>query len=126
VTSAPTVLVDARNVLRSTWPNIPEGRLVELCRERATREGVRMVIAFDGRAPGGVVGEEPLDERCTLVGTGAESADDWLTRAAEALRRDGAPFVLVTSDRELQERAGEGAREIVGGGRFARELTGAV
>lgn len=121
-----TVLVDARNVLRSQWPNIPEERLVELCCARARRDGVRMVVAFDGRAPGDLVGERRLDDRCTLVGTGAESADDCLTREAASLRREGRPFVLVTSDRELRRRAGGGAETIVGGGRFARELTGSV
>jgi predicted RNA-binding protein with PIN domain len=121
-----TVLVDARNVLRSVWPNIPEERVVELCRARAEQDGVAMVVAFDGSAPGGLVGEQRLDGRCTVVGTGGESADDWLTRAAAALRDDARPFVLVTSDRELRGRAGEGAEEVVGGGRFARELTGAA
>jgi predicted RNA-binding protein with PIN domain len=121
-----TVLVDARNVLRSRWPNIPEPRVVELCRAWAARERVRAVIVFDGRAPGGLVGEEELDSRCRLVGTGGESADDWIVRAAAALRRDAQPFVLVTSDRELRRRAGEAARRIIGGGSFAEELTGPV
>jgi len=37
------------------------------------------VLVFDGET-GGLVGEERLDERTTLVGTGRESADDWLIR----------------------------------------------
>lgn len=115
--------MDARNVLRSRWPNIPEPRLVELCRRWAEREGVRAVVVFDGRAPGHGVGERAEDERTTVVGTGAESADDWLTRAAGELRREARPFVLVTSDRELRARAGGGAERIVGGGAFAGELT---
>jgi predicted RNA-binding protein with PIN domain len=119
-----TVLVDARNVLRSVWPNIPGERLVELCRGRAERDGTAIVVAFDGRAPGNLVGEERLDDRCTVVGTGGESADDWLVRAATRLRDEGHAFVLVTSDRELRARAGGGAAEVIGGGRFARELTG--
>jgi predicted RNA-binding protein with PIN domain len=122
---ARTVLIDARNVLRSTWPNIPEQRLVELCCAWAERELVRVVVVFDGRAPGGVVGEQELDGRCTVVGTGGESADEWLIRAAFELRRGRRPFGLVTSDRELRSLAGEGAERVVGGGRFARELLGA-
>jgi len=55
------------------------------------------------------------------VGTGAESADDWITRRAAELSE---PYVLVTSDRELRERAGGNAERIVGGGAFARELSG--
>lgn len=120
-----TVLVDARNVLRSVWPNIPEARLVELCRVRAERDGTATIVAFDGRAPGNLVGEQRLGDHCTVVGTGAESADDWLVRAAVRLRDERRPFVLVTSDRELRARAAGGA-EVIGGGRFARELTRGV
>ena len=118
-----TVLIDARNVLRSRWPNIPEQELVELCRSWAEARGVRAVVAFDGKAPGGLVGEEELASHCVLVGTGAESADDWLARAASELRTAAQPFWLVTSDRELRSRVGEGAGKIVGGGSFAGELT---
>ncbi len=80
------------------------------------------MVVFDGEAPGGIVGECELDG-CVLVGTGtAESADDWLIRAAERLRRGGERFWLVTSDRALRAAAGEGAERVLGGGRFAREL----
>jgi predicted RNA-binding protein with PIN domain len=121
--SALTVLVDARNVLRSQWPNIPEQELVDLCRSWAEARGVRAVVAFDRKAPGGLVGEEELAPHCVLVGTGAESADDWLARAAAELRAADQPFWLVTSDRELRSRAGESAEKVVGGGSFADELT---
>ena len=113
-----TVLVDARNVLRSQWPNMPEGELVRRCRDWAGRHDHEIVLVFDGEAPGEVVGTETLDERTTLVGSGGESADDWLAR--EAPRHPGA--WLVTSDRELRERAGGEAARIVGGGSFLREL----
>jgi hypothetical protein len=103
------VLVDARNVLRSQWPNIPERRLVELVRSWAEREGVRALLVFDGGAP---------VEADDVVGTGQESADDWLAREAESY----APYWLVTSDRELRQRAGGEAERIVGGGTFAREI----
>jgi predicted RNA-binding protein with PIN domain len=118
-----TVLVDARNVLRSQWPNIPEQELVDLCMTWAETRGVRAVVAFDRKAPGGLVGEEELAPHCLLVGTGAESADDWLVGAAAELRAKDQPFWLVTSDRELRARAGEGAKSVVGGGSFAGELT---
>jgi len=111
------VLVDALNVLRSTWPNIPAREVVELCREWAAREEVRAVVVFDGSAPDA----EP-DERLELVSTGAESADDWIAREAAALRGRGARFWLVTSDRELRSRASPGADQLIGGGTFARTL----
>jgi hypothetical protein len=106
------VLVDARNVLRSLWPNIPEEELVERTRRWAEEHGHDAVIVFDGPAPEGA------------VGTGRESADDWLTREAAALARDGRPYWLVTSDRELRRLAGQNAEKVIGGGFFARELTG--
>jgi len=118
-----TVLVDARNVLRSQWPNIPEQELVDLCMTWADARGVRAVVAFDRKAPGGLVGEEEFAPHCVLVGTGAESADDWLARAATELRAADQPFWLVTSDRELRARAGEGAEKVVGGGSFSGDLT---
>jgi hypothetical protein len=105
-----TLIVDARNVLRSQWPNIPERDLVELVRAWAEREGVRPLIVFDGRPP--VEAED-------VVGTRSETADDWIAREAAAL----APYWLVTSDRELRERAGRDAERVIGGGSFARELT---
>lgn len=70
------------------------------------------MIVFDGLAPEGA------------IGTGRESADDWLTREAATLAREGRPYWLVTSDRELRRRAGQDAEKVIGGGSFARELTG--
>jgi hypothetical protein len=102
------VLVDARNVLRSRWPNVPEEELVERVREWADREGVRALIVFDGRAPDGG------------IGTAGESADDWIARAATELEE---PFWLVTSDRGLRARAGQKADRLLGGGAFLRELS---
>ena len=106
------VLVDAPNVRRSLWPNLSPERLVELLARWADSEGAEAVAVFDGPAPEPVAGVE-------VVGTGSESADDWITRKAAELTE---PYVLVTSDRELRERAGGNAERIVGGGAFAREL----
>jgi predicted RNA-binding protein with PIN domain len=106
------VLVDAPNVRRSLWPNLSPERLVELLARWAEREGAEAVAVFDGPAPESVPGVE-------VVGTGAESADDWITRRAAELSER---YILVTSDRELGDRAGGNAERIVGGGAFAREL----
>jgi hypothetical protein len=107
-----TVLIDARNVQRSLWPNIPDEELVELAERWAGDQGHQAVIVFDGSAPEGA------------IGTGGESADDWLTREAARLEDAGEAFWLVTSDRELRDRAGGPAERVIGGGGFARELTG--
>ena len=101
------VLVDARNVLRSRWPNVPEEELVEAVRAWAKREGLDAVIVFDRKAPEGA------------VGTTGESADDWIAREAGRLEE---PYWLVTSDRGLRERAGGRAERTIGGGAFLRDL----
>ena len=109
----PTVLIDARNVLRSEWPNIPEDELVRLAAAWSEEQGVDAVLVFDGRAP------TPVDpDRVRVVGTSGESADDWLAREVSSYAR----YWLVTSDRELRARAGGCAERTIGGGAFAREL----
>ena len=103
------VLVDGENVRRSAWPNVTRERLVELARLWAGAHGHDVVVVFDGSAP---------EEADDVVGSGAETADDWLARETQDL--DG--FWLVTSDRELRRRAGGRADRVVGGGAFLREL----
>jgi hypothetical protein len=105
------ILIDARNVQRSRWPNLSDPELVELAGRWADEQGHEAVIVFDGRAPEGA------------IGTGSEIADDWLAREAARLAEADEPFWLVTSDRELRERAGSQAEKVIGGGSFVRELT---
>jgi hypothetical protein len=118
VAAETTVLIDARNVLRSRWPNLSEEELVQRVRDWAEQQGLLVVLVFDGTAPGGVVGTERLDGRNTLVGSGGESADDWLIRNAP--NYPGA--WLVTSDRALRAAAGANASRVIGGGAFLRTL----
>ena len=114
------VFVDANNVRRAQWPNLSDDELVDRVRAWAERHGHESVIVFDRAAPGGLVGRERLDERTTLVGSGSESADDWLIQEVPA--HSGA--WLVTSDRALREAAGGNAGRVIGGGSFLRELDG--
>jgi hypothetical protein len=118
VMAVPTVFVDAENVRRSAWPNVGRSDLVELCCAWARAHGMHAVVVFDGPAPELGPGEHVLDEHCTVVGTAGESADEWILRTTP----DAAPFWLVTSDRALRERAGEGADRTIGGGAFLKEL----
>lgn len=92
--------MDAENVRRSQWPNITREELLDLVAAWGRREGVRPVVVFEGR----------------------ETADDRIARAAAELQE---PYWLVTSDRELRERAGRRAERVIGGGTFVRELSGA-
>lgn len=92
-----TVIIDAENVRRSLWPNIGRGELVERAEAWAAREGRRALVVFEGE----------------------ETADDLIARWAADPE---GPYWLVTSDRELRERAGAGAERVIGGGAFARML----
>jgi hypothetical protein len=100
------VYVDGRNVQRSQWPNLSDEELVERSRGWARRHGHEVIIVFDGAAPAGA------------VGSGRESADEWLIR--EVPKHPGA--WLVTSDRALREAAATNAGRVIGGGGFLREL----
>jgi hypothetical protein len=113
VSDAPVVLVDAQNARRSRWPNIPGDRFLELTRAWGEQEGVRLVVVFDGRAPGEVLGVRELDERTTVVGTGDETADDWIAEHAT-----GAHVWLVSSDRGLRARVAGVVERVIGGGSF--------
>ena len=79
------------------WPNIPHAELRQLVDDWAGREGVEAIVVFEGD----------------------ETADDRIARETAALDE---PYWLVTSDRELRERAGAAADRMIGGGTFAREL----
>jgi hypothetical protein len=101
------VIVDGENVRRSRWPNVGREQLVALARAWGDQHGHDVLVVFDGRAPEGA------------VGSGGETADDWIARHA-AGRAD--PYWLVTSDRELRARAGGAAERTIGGGSFLSEL----
>ena len=92
-----TVLVDAENVRRSVWPNIPRNELEERCREWGRRHSHEVIVVWEG----------------------AETADD---RSAWEVRQLAPPVWVVTSDRELRERVADRVERIIGGGAFAREL----
>jgi hypothetical protein len=95
-----TVLVDAENVRRSRWPNVTAAELEQRCRLWAAKNGHEILLVWEQRG---------------------ESADDWIARHSGEHR----PYWLVTSDRELRDRAGPDAERIIGGGSFLRELDAA-
>ena len=93
----PVVFVDGENVRRSLWPNIPRDELEGLVDAWSEREGVEGRVVWEDK----------------------ETADDRIAREASGL---GRPYWLVTSDRELRQRAGPEAERVIGGGSFARLL----
>jgi predicted RNA-binding protein with PIN domain len=92
-----TVLVDAENVRRSLWPNMPKDELVERCEAWAEANGHDVVVVWEGE----------------------RTADD---RIAGEVREVEPPVWVATSDRELRRRVEAHAERILGGGSFAREL----
>lgn len=117
----PTLVVDARNVMRSRWPNLAEDLVIDRTRAWAAREGLRALIVFDGRPSGFAAGVSELDERTRVVGTRG-SADDWIAEQAGLLGREGAPIWLVSSDRGLRQRVAPFVERFIGGGSFAGQL----
>jgi len=93
-------------VRRSAWPNVSPQALVDACRGWAEREGVELLVVFDGKPP-----EEAPD----LLGSGTRSADDVIAELE-------GPFWLMSSDRGLRDRVSGRAERLVGGGTFLREL----
>ncbi len=118
----PIVLVDARNVMRSRWPNIHEQRFLDLTRAWGEQEGARIVAVFDGAAPEERIGVHELDTRTTIVGTGDGSADDWIAEHARGMALDGHQLWLVSSDRGLRDRVAGHVERVIGGGSFAGRL----
>jgi predicted RNA-binding protein with PIN domain len=92
-----TVLVDAENVRRSLWPNMPGDELEQRTEAWAKQEGHDVRVVWEGN----------------------ESGDDQIVRLVTELEP---PVWVVTSDRELRERVRNHAERIIGGGSFAREL----
>jgi hypothetical protein len=90
-------LTDVPRDRRSIWPNVSGERLVELVRRWAEERGYEYRVVFEGAD---------------------ESADDRIVRETAELDR----YWLVTSDRELRERAGGRAERVIGGGSFIREF----
>ena len=117
----PVTLIDAENVRRSEWPNVSREELVELVDAWVNALEAAAVLVYDGSAPSATGGG-----RLRIVGSGGETADDWIARAARELAGAGRPYRLVTSDRDLRARAGGNADDVVGGGTFVRTVRASV
>jgi hypothetical protein len=102
------VVVDAENVRRSIWPNMPPDELIRRARDWASREGHELLMVFDGRPP----------ERAPDL-VGSHDADGKIVELARGF--DG-PWWLVSSDRGLRERLEDAPERIVGGGSFVRTI----
>jgi predicted RNA-binding protein with PIN domain len=92
-----TVLVDAENVRRSLWPNMPGDELEQRSEAWAAQEEHEVQVVWEG----------------------SESGDDRIARLVKELEP---PIWVVTSDRGLRDRVRDHAERIIGGGSFAREL----
>jgi len=92
-----TVLVDAENVRRSLWPNMPGEELERRSEAWGKQHGHDVLVVWEG----------------------SESGDDQMARLVVEL---DPPIWVVTSDRGLRDRVRGHAEHIIGGGSFAREL----
>jgi hypothetical protein len=92
-----TVLVDAENVRRSLWPNMPGDELEQRSEAWGKQEGHDVRVVWEG----------------------AESGDDQIARLVNEI---DPPVWVITSDRDLRDRVGDRAERIIGGGSFARDL----
>jgi hypothetical protein len=104
----PLVVVDAENARRSRWPNLSKHDLLERARKWAKREGVDLIVVFDGHAP---------DDAPDVAS--APHADDAIVHIVSD---HNGPVWLVTSDRELRRRTGDGAARTFGGGGFVGQI----
>jgi hypothetical protein len=104
----PLVVVDAENARRSRWPNLSTHDLLERARTWAKREGVDLMVVFDGYAP---------DDSPDVAS--APHADDEIVRI---VRDHDGPVWLVTSDRELRGRVRESGVKTLGGGGFLEQI----
>jgi hypothetical protein len=98
------ILVDGNNLLHRL-PHRHRGRqeLRQLCLDLVRREGLQLVLVFDGHPPAGGPTRESLG-RLTIVYAAPRSADDAII--ASLPPGSGARnFVVVTDDRELGQRA---------------------
>jgi hypothetical protein len=108
VADRPLVVVDAENARRSRWPNLSKHELLERARKWAKREGVDLLVVYDGSAP-----EDAPDV------TSAPHADDEIVRIVT--EHEG-PVWVVTSDRELRRRVGDRVEKTLGGGGFLAQI----
>ena len=88
--------MDGENVRRSRWPNVRRDELETLAADWAAANGHEARVIWEGET----------------------SADDRIVELAPRVGR----YWLVTSDRELRERAGAAAERVIGGGAFLRLL----
>ena len=112
----PIVFVDARNVIRSRWPNLQARRFLRQTDAWAEREDVIVLVVFDGRAPAW-----KTSDRVAVEGTGLRSADDRIAEQIEGLSGEYRTW-LVSSDRGLRARVAPYVERTIGGGTFAGEL----
>ena len=76
------LFVDARNVLRSRWPNLAEDEFVGLAEAWGERHGAELCSSSTGTRP---QARSALTARERTTGPGGESADDWLIRDAPSV-----------------------------------------
>lgn len=108
------LIVDGYNVTKAVYGDQPltvqRDWLVNLLGPAAARYGIEVEVVFDGAATGPGSGVRGLSVRFTPPGI---TADDEITFAVAALE-ENVPVLVVTDDRELRERVGAYAADVIG------------
>ena len=98
------ILVDGNNLLHRLPPqHRSRHELRRLCLDLVRREGLRLLLVFDGMPPAGSPPRESLGQ-VTILYAAPQSADDAII-ATLPPSPEARSFVVVTDDRELTQRA---------------------
>lgn len=113
------VYVDARNLLHAADGLADVERVIDACCSYASTTGHEVIVVVDGQSPGGARGEHRMHRLCSVVSTGALTADTYIESAIAA--GAAGEIWVVTSDNALRDAVGQATRRIDSAA-FATEL----
>ena len=124
------LLIDGHNLIGQTPglsladPN-DEQKLIVMLRKYAARKHARVVVVFDSGNPGGK-SKELSGGDVTAIFAGLHTiADRILMERIRELKKSG-DWVVVSSDREVQQAAQQRKMTVWGSAEFAKRMGGAV
>ncbi len=123
------LLIDGHNLIGQTPglsladPN-DEQKLIIMLRQYAARKQARIVVVFDSGNPGGKSKELSGGEVTAIFAGSHTIADRILMERIRELKKSG-DWVVVSSDREVQQAAYQRKMTVWGSAEFARRMGGA-
>jgi predicted RNA-binding protein with PIN domain len=118
------VIIEGRNVQRSSASDVGERELVEAVARWAGAHARTPIVAvvFEGAYAENEPGMYEHDERTVVVATGDEPAADVIVGEVEELRAEREPVIVVTSEPELQVRVEAHGAKVIDGRAFLRTV----